>query len=186
MELLKDMIDMLYYIDAHSLLWIQNHVRQDWLTPIMQFITNLGNAGAIWIAFTVLMLIFKKTRKTGWMSFASLSTMLIINNLFLKNAVHRTRPYEVIEGLELITKVPSDYSFPSGHAACAMAGACIIYRYMPKWVGVPAMILAFAISASRLYVGVHYPSDVIGGMILGVIFANIGEWLVKLIYKKIK
>jgi len=176
----------MYYMDSQSLLWIQDNLRQDWLTPIMQFITTLGDSGAIWIAFTIIMLLNKKTRETGWMSFASLSTMLIINNLIIKNAVHRKRPYVVIQGLEFITKAPSDYSFPSGHSACAMAGACIMYKYLPKWAGIPAMILAILICASRLYVGVHYPSDVLGGMILGIIFSMIGEDIVKFIYKRKK
>ena len=95
--------------------------------------------------------------------------------MLLKNLVARTRPYEVIEGLTYIVMKPSDYSFPSGHAGCSFSAACIMYRRLPRRYGVPALILAILISVSRLYVGVHYPSDVLFGVISGIAISYAAE-----------
>ena len=80
----------------------------------------------------------------------------------------RARPYTVIENLQLLVKEQSDWSFPSGHAGSSFAVATVIFRNMSKKVGVPTLVLAFLIGFSRLYVGVHYMTDVLCGALLGV------------------
>lgn len=158
-------------LDGTILLWIQEYVRNDFLTPIMKFITSLGNAGIIWIAIAVILLCFKKTRKIGWLvSFAMIGT-LVVNNILLKNLIGRIRPYEVIDGLTILVSKPSEYSFPSGHTGSSFAAAVTLFLTCPKKYGIPAVILAFLIGISRLYIGVHYPTDVIGGMISGTLIA---------------
>lgn len=161
------MLQTIQSLDAGILLWIQQYIRNDFLTPIMCFITELGNSGIIWILITLIMLIIKKTRKVGIMSALSLIIIFIVGNVILKNAVGRIRPYEVVDGLVLLIEKQKDLSFPSGHAASAFAVAAVMFKALPKKIGVPALVFAIIISLSRLYVGVHYPTDVIGGVLLG-------------------
>ena len=141
----------------------------------MKFITHLGDKGWIWIVISILLLIFPKTRKVGIMSACALMFSLIVNNMFLKNVIARTRPYDAIEGLRTIVRAQSDFSFPSGHTASSFVAATVIFRNMPKKFGGPILILAILISISRLYVGVHYPTDVIFGCASGVLLAVLAE-----------
>ena len=157
--------------DGQILLWIQDNVRNDMLTPIIKFITNLGNSGWIWIALTILCLLFAKTRKAGVLSAIALIGSLLINNLLLKNLIARARPYEVVEGLTRLIEAQTDYSFPSGHAGASFAAAVIFFIYLPKKLGVPALVLAILISLSRLYLGVHYLTDVLAGGLMGTAIA---------------
>lgn len=177
------MLDFLLSLDGNILLFLQEYVRNPVLTPILKVITTLGNGGAIWIALTVLLLIIPKTRKVGCMAALALVGTLLINNMLLKNLVARTRPYEVIEGLTYIVRTPADYSFPSGHAGCSFAVACIMFRRLPGRYGVPALVLAILISLSRLYVGVHYPSDVLFGVISGIAISYMAEAVGNRIWK---
>ena len=138
------------------------------LDAVMPLITSLANGGIIWIIAAVLLLIFKKSRKTGFSVALSLITGLIIGNLILKNLVGRIRPYEFNEGVEILVARLSDYSFPSGHTLASFeAATALLIR--DKRLGVPALVLAVAIAFSRLYLYVHYPTDVLAGIILGVL-----------------
>lgn len=177
------MLDSLLLLDGNILLFIQEFLRNPLLTPIMKAITTLGNNGLIWILLTLLLLAIPSTRRVGCMLTAALLGTLIINNIILKNLVARTRPYEVIEGLTYLVKKPTDFSFPSGHSGCAFAAACIMFRRLPGKYGVPALILAIVISLSRLYVGVHYPSDVLFGIISGIVISYVAEWIVGKLWK---
>ena len=164
-------MEYLNYIDGQMLLWIQDNLRNDFLTPIFKFITHLGDVGAIWIGCTILLLIFAKYRKVGLLSAFALIGSLLINNLILKNLIARVRPYEAVEGLTRLIEAQSDYSFPSGHAGASFAAAVIFFLYLPKKFGVPALVLAFLISFSRLYVGVHYITDVLAGGLISAAIA---------------
>ena len=157
--------------EGEILLFIQNHIRNEFFTPIITFITSLGDGGFIWIFAAVVLLCFKKTRKAGMLVSFSLLGTLLVNNLILKNLIARTRPYEVIEGLSVLIPEPGEYSFPSGHTGSSFAAAVTIFLSCPKKIGIPALFLAFLIGLSRLYVGVHYPTDVLGGMITGTLIA---------------
>ncbi|MDD6208742.1 MAG: phosphatase PAP2 family protein, partial [Clostridiales bacterium] len=165
-------------LDSSILLFLQNQVRNPVLDSFFLFITTLGNAGMIWIALSFILLFSKKTRKAGVMGFCALLLTLLINNLLIKNVVGRTRPYEVVRGLVPLIKKQMGASFPSGHSACAFAAASVFYRTLPKKYGIMALVLAVLISFSRLYVGVHYPSDVLVGMINGVLLSYASEELV--------
>lgn len=164
-------------IDISVLLSIQESIRVPWLTPVIVFITSLGNAGIFWVILSCVLLIPKKTRRIGCISFLALFASLIINNLLLKNLVGRIRPYDTCAALHPLVAKPTDYSFPSGHTGSSFASACVLYRYLPKKAGIPALILALFISLSRLYVGVHYPSDVLAGMLTGIASSCLAEWV---------
>ncbi len=169
-------------LDGSVLLFLQEHVRNPVLTPVLKLITTLGNGGAVWIALAVLLLCLPRTRKVGCMVTAALLGTLLVNNIILKNLVARTRPYEVLEGLTYLVRKPVDYSFPSGHTGCSFAAACVMFRRLPRRYGVPALVLAVLISVSRLYVGVHYPSDVLFGMVSGILLSYAAEAVVDWIY----
>lgn len=180
------MLDWLLNLDGNILLWIQDYIRNPILTPFFKVITTLGNGGAIWILLTLIMLILPKTRKVGCMMTVALIGTLLINNILLKNLIARTRPYEMIEGLTYLVSKPIDYSFPSGHAGSSFVTACVMFRRLPKRYGVPALILAILIALSRLYVGVHYPSDVLVGVIDGIAISMAAEKIVEWIIQRRK
>lgn len=162
------------------LLWIQEHMRNDFLTPVLTFLTHLGDHGYFWIALTILFLLLKKTRKVGGLMTCSLLLNTLVNNVLLKNLVARTRPYGVVDGLHRIIEAQSDYSFPSGHTGSAFAVAVVVFLMCPRKIGVPVLAFAFVIAFSRLYVGVHFPTDVLGGALIGAVIA----YLVCAVYRR--
>lgn len=164
-------MEQIWRLDGDILLWIQNYLRNDMLTPVFKLITILGNAGFIWILITCILVIYKKTRQSGIVTAVSLAITFLVNNLVIKNLFHRTRPYEVLDGLQILIEKQSDFSFPSGHTAAAFGTAAAVYLLFPKKYGVPALAFAFLMGFSRLYVGVHYPTDVIGGALAGTAVA---------------
>lgn len=178
------MLQNLIAMEADILLWIQNNIRNDVLTPIFKFITTLGNAGVIWIVLSVGLLIPKKTRRVGVLALVSLLFSALIDNVILKNVVARTRPYDVIEGLTSLVGAQKDYSFPSGHTGSAFAAAGVMFRGLTKKFGIPILVFACLMGLSRLYVGVHYPSDVLGGALIGTGIALFTYWLGTLVVEK--
>ena len=164
-------------LEGSILLFIQNNLRNPVLTPVFQVITALGDKGIFWILLTLLLLCFKKTRYIGLCSVAAMVLSVVINNLALKNLVARTRPYELIEGLQLITTKPDDFSFPSGHSSLAFASAVAICRTWKKRWTVWLLVLAALIAISRLYVGVHFPTDVLFGVASGIACGFAGAYL---------
>ena len=152
------------------LLFLQNNVRTDFLNPIMQFITFLGDGGWFWILICIILLIYKPTRPVGIVAAVSLLAAAVICNGVIKPLVNRTRPFVAIKELELLTTIPHDSSFPSGHSNASFAVACSITWCLSrkrKWIGAILIVIAAAIAFSRLYLGVHYPTDVIAGVLLG-------------------
>lgn len=171
-------MESLLELDSNILLWIQEFIRQDYMDWFWVNITKLGDAGLFWIAVSIILIFFKKTRPVGITALGSMLLCYFITNLTLKPLVDRPRPYRMIAELDLIIPPESDRSFPSGHTTASFAAALIYLRMMPKKFGVPAVILATFVSLSRLYVGVHYPTDVIGGFLV----AMIGSMIVYHIY----
>lgn len=140
--------------------------------PIADFffshITLLANGGIFWILICILFLCSKKYRTNGIYFLLSLLLCFIIGNLFLKNIIARPRPCWINPQIPLLIPNPSDFSFPSGHSLHSFAGAVSIWYANRKW-GIFAFILAGIIAFSRLYLFVHYPSDVVAGIVLGII-----------------
>ena len=156
-------LEWIQNIDAQILLFIQQYIRQD----MRKGITFLGDGGWFWIVLGVVLLIPKKTRKSGFTALLALIIGSVITNLVLKTAVARIRPYDAVEGLVPLVKKLRDYSFPSGHTCASFSCAVVYYKMYPDIKGKGAMVLAVLIALSRLYVGVHYPTDVLGGAIVG-------------------
>lgn len=173
MEVLQKIFETLSVGEGNALLFIQEYLRYPVLDDIMVFITRLGDKGFIWIVFGIIFLFPRKTRRAAVLSLVSLACAHLLCNEVIKDYVCRIRPYEVLEGLRILVATPSDYSFPSGHAMCSFAAAIVYFRHQPRKLGVPMLVIAIVIAVSRLYIGVHYPSDVIIGALLGTIIAAI-------------
>lgn len=166
-------------LDGEILLQIQQHLRSDLLTPFMKIITFLGNGGWFWILCAAILLAVPRTRKTGYAAVLSLIFGAIVTNLLLKNIVARPRPFTEIQGLvPLITK-PTDFSFPSGHTTASFAVALVMLWMLPGKYGIPAVVLAALIAFSRLYLGVHYPTDVLAGFLVALMGSILSVWIVK-------
>lgn len=170
-------------MEAVFMLWIQEVIRNPFLNPVMVGITMLGNGGCIWILISLGLLCSKKTRKLGWICGISLLLMLLVTNGIIKPLVARQRPYEAIEALQALVPPPHGSSFPSGHTASAFAVAIVLFRNMKKQFGGCFLALAILISLSRIYVGVHYPTDVLGGLLLGIICAFLAQCLYEFLAK---
>lgn len=155
------------YIDGQILLFIQERLRNPVCDLFFKGVTHLGDAGIFWILVTVIFLCFKRTRRAGIYSACALIGSLVINNLILKNLIGRVRPYELVEGLKCIVAPARDASFPSGHTGASFSSAVSMYRQVPKRLAVFFIVLASLIAVSRLYVGIHYPTDVLGGFVTG-------------------
>jgi undecaprenyl-diphosphatase len=154
------------------------------LDKVMPIITRLGDDGIFWIILAIIFLCFRKTRKMGFSSALAMLIGLIVVNVVLKNAVGRIRPYEVNPSVTLLVERLSDYSFPSGHTAVSFEAATAIFIRNKK-LGIPSLILATLIAFSRLYLYVHYPTDVLAGFVIGVAIAILASFVVDKIYLKI-
>ena len=167
--------------DLPILDWIQATLQCTFLDKIMPLITVLGDGGAFWIACAVLMMLLKKYRKTGFSAGLALIFGLLICNIFLKPTVARIRPYDFQEQMGVIINLLIDkehsFSFPSGHTIASFeAATAILLRH--KKLGTAAMILAILIAFSRMYLYVHYPTDVIVSVFLGIGLALLASWIV--------
>ncbi len=185
--------DSLLSFDLSVFEWIQG-IQNGFLDAVMAGITTTGNAGAIFIVLGFVLLFTKKYRKAGLAILVALIVMLLCNDLFLKEFFARVRPFNLFElnpdkyaewGTkyvfpELVYK-PSGYSFPSGHTASAFAAATALIWHSRKW-GIPIMIFAAIMGFSRIYVQVHYCTDVFGGVISGVICGFIAVLIVKFLF----
>ena len=160
-------------IELSILDWIQT-LHTPFLYKIMVFITRLGDAGIIWIVLSIVLLLIPKTRKSGAVMVAALVVDVLLCNIVLKNLVARTRPYDVNTGVHLLVAKLHDYSFPSGHTAASFASVTALYLAGEKKLWKFALVLACLIAISRLYLYVHYPTDVLGGILFGVISGYLG------------
>ena len=153
---------------------IQSNIRTGFMDAIMPFITQLGDAGLIWIILSIGLIIPKKTRKIGFVMIISLILNGIICNIILKPMLARIRPFDVNTAIKLLINKPRDFSFPSGHTSASFTAASVLFFRKSK-LFVPSLVLAFLISFSRLYLYVHYPSDVLAGLVLGILCGYIGH-----------
>jgi len=163
------MLESLINFEGSILLFLQNYVRNPVLNALLIPFTLSNNAGISCILIVAVFIYFKSLRKAGILMGISLLLEFLLNNLIIKNLFARIRPYEVIDGLILLVGKAPDYSFPSGHTGSAFALAVVIFMVMDRKYGIIALILASLMGFSRLYVGIHYPSDVLGGVILGIV-----------------
>lgn len=179
------MLDTIQNIDWNILHWIQNTLQCGFLDFLMPKVTLLGNAGIIWILTAIAFLISKKYRKYGLILLGGLLMSLLIGNLLLKPLVARPRPCWIESDFPLLIANPTDYSFPSGHTLSSVIGATII-TYASKKFGLIAIPLAVIIAFSRLYLFVHFPSDVFTSLILGIVIAIFVIAVSKIIENKLR
>jgi len=169
--------------DLPILDWIADNLRCGFLDFVMPLITKLGDAGIFWIAVAVLLLFIPKYRKIGLSMGAALLMGLLVCNLTLKPLIARIRPYDLQlerfgKTIQLLIATPHDFSFPSGHTIASFEGATVLLL-MNKKLGIPAMVLAALIAFSRMYLYVHYPTDVLASVVLGIGFAFLAKFLVQ-------
>lgn len=167
------MIETITNWDVSVLQYIQHHMQNDCLTPVMRFITSLGDRGILWIALVLILLIFKQTRRAALTAGISLVITFIIVNLILKPSVARIRPYDSVPALIPLVNRLKDYSFPSGHTANGFAVALPLFRMLPKKYSVWPVILNVMIAYTRLYLMVHYPSDVIVAFLIALVISSL-------------
>ena len=172
------MLDTLLILDGGFLLWLQN-LRTPILNVLFSFYTQLGNAGLVWIVLSAAMLLHPRTRKAGFWALIAMLFGLLFTNVLLKHLVGRTRPWLVVEGLTALVDEHDPNSFPSGHT-CAAFACCLTWARFAarRWVKVLCLVLAVLMGLSRLYVGVHFPSDVIAGCVVGC-FCALLAWAVQ-------
>lgn len=162
---------------------IKNIFGCKFLDAVMPVITMFGDGGIFWIALAVIFVCFKRTRKMGITMGLSLALGFLIGNIGLKNIVGRIRPYDLNPDFPLLVEKLSDYSFPSGHTLASFEAATSIFLHNKK-AGIPALLLAVLIAFSRLYLYVHYPTDVLTSIILGTALAILSFYLINKLYEK--
>lgn len=189
-ESIRALLDALAVsFDLPILDWIAANLWCPVLDVLMPVITLLGDAGIFWIAVAVLFIFTRKYRKIGIGMMFALMMGLVICNIWLKPTIARIRPYDFqlqyfAKEIPLLAGGMHDFSFPSGHTIASFEAAVVILLGNKK-LGIPAMILACLIAFSRLYLYVHYPTDVIVSVILGSILALIGWYLAQKVMEKL-
>ncbi|MBR4027598.1 MAG: phosphatase PAP2 family protein [Lachnospiraceae bacterium] len=153
-----------------SFLYALQELHNPIMDKIMTFITRLGDDGILWIAIGVMCLFLKKYRKMGWQVLLSMLFTFIIGNLILKNIFARPRPCAIDPSVALLIPYPSEFSFPSGHSMNGMTAAIALFLNNKK-IGIFAIVLAVCIGFSRMYHFVHFPTDVLGGFLVGSVVA---------------
>lgn len=190
---MNSIFDSFLEFDLSVFQWIQG-IQTEFLDKLMVCITTLGNAGLAFVILGFALLFTKKYRKAGLSVLVALPIMLLCNDLFLKELFARVRPFALFESdpvkyavwgteylfPELVYK-PSSFSFPSGHTASAFAAAVAVLWHNRK-IGIPVFIFSLLMGFSRIYVQVHYCSDVIGGLISGTICALIAVLIVRFLF----
>ena len=142
------------------------------LDGVMRFFTHLGDSGFVWLALTALLLAFRRTRRAGWVLAAALLFDAVLCNILLKPMVGRIRPCDILTEVELLIPRPADFSFPSGHTLSSTIAATILTKTDRRF-GYVAIPLAVLITLSRLYLYVHFPSDVFAAALLGLLIGEL-------------
>lgn len=172
------MPQLLQNLDETLLRWIAEHLRAQWLDPFVVFFTSLGNAGWIFIAAGILLTVLRKTRRAGVTSLSAMLLGLLVTNLTIKPLVSRPRPWIAMEDFSVLVTSGDMNSFPSGHTCAAFAFAVALCAVLPqKWAKAAALAAAALMGFSRLYVGVHFPSDVLAGAVIGTACGLTAAWL---------
>ncbi len=163
--------------------WIQLHLRCGFLDWLMPFVSGLSNHGEIWILLAAVLLLLRRQRTYGLSAACALTLDLIACNILLKPLIGRVRPFAFRPDFPLLVPPPGDASFPSGHTAAAFAMVFALwFSGSPLWR--PALVLAAVTAFSRLYLYVHWPTDVLGGVLLGAAVGWAGARLAKALLKK--
>ena len=166
------MISFVQKFDSSMLLSIKDNLHGPIMDKVMVISTYLGNEGMIWIIISALLMISKRYRKIGFMALVALVLSTILGDGILKHVVKRIRPSANIPAVNLLIVKPLSYSFPSGHTTSSFAVAGVLAKYFKDYA-LEFFSLASLIAFSRLYLYVHYPTDVLAGAVLGLICSGI-------------
>lgn len=172
-------------LDVKILFFIYNNMHSDLLDKIMIFFTGLGEYGAIWLTISGTLLMLPKYRRVGVLTLCAVILSYISGELILKNIIERPRPFIAVPAVNMLITKPLTYSFPSGHTATAFAAGIVLYSQLDKYK-VSFLILAVLIAFSRMYLFVHYPTDIVGGITLGVIISSFVLYISKVVFVKSK
>lgn len=158
--------------------WIQAHLRCGPLDVLLPSISHLADHGEVWIVLAAVLLLLRRQRRYGAAVSCALVLDLVSCNMLLKPLIGRIRPFAVNTAVELLSAPPMDASFPSGHTAASFAAVFALKTAgSPLWK--PALVLAVVIAFSRMYLYVHWPSDILGGALLGAAVGWAGTKLVE-------
>jgi len=175
--------------DLNIVIWARDTLQHALWNPFWIFITTSGNKGAIWIALGLILLAIPKYRKMGILVLGSLFFSALICNIVLKNLIARPRPFTYFP-VELLVKQPHDFSFPSGHTSASFAAAYVLIKERFTIKNVPvykiAFVLAVLISFSRLYLSLHFTTDIIGGICVGLLSGYLSLKVFQYIFKNMK
>lgn len=163
--------------DVYILTIIKKYLKNKYLDLIMKYITKLGDMGLVWFIISLMLLISKTYRGIGLIIIFALMISVLLGEGIIKHSVRRVRPFIDKEDVTLIIGKPITYSFPSGHTMSSFAATSVLSFYFTKY-SLIFLILASAIAFSRVYLYVHYPTDIVAGIILGIICGDIILYLV--------
>ena len=180
------MPELIQRFDEQALVWIAQHVRCGLLDPFMKAYTQLGNTGMLFIALGLILLLFRSTRKAGFSALCAMLIGLVVVNFTIKPLAARERPWLAIENFVNLVPEKDPNSFPSGHTNAAFAFALAVCRSAPKrWMKIAAVCAAAVMGLSRLYVGVHFPTDVLAGALIGSLCGLAGAWVAKTVGERL-
>ena len=155
------------------------HLRTPFLDETMRFVTSLGNFSIAWVMLALVLILIPKTRKIGLVVMVAVILDSVLCNVILKNIFVRPRPCDVNTAINLLIPRPSGYSFPSGHTSASFAAVAALYFSGERKIWKAALALAILIAFSRMYLYVHYPTDVLGGIICGIICGCASWWCIR-------
>ena len=184
------MFDFIQNIDIsiiEKIYRFQHNLNSELFNKVMIFFTILGDNGMIWIAVALILFLNRKYRKIGVFSIVSLIICALAVNVILKPLIHRPRPFSELADITLLIKAPKDYSFPSGHTAASFVMVYIFFRHIFRHIKkyfIPVLITGILIAFSRMYLTVHFPSDILVGLIIGLLSGYAGEKIADGFYRK--
>jgi len=177
------MWEIISNFDIYLLTFFMDNLRSEVLDNVMPFISALGNFGIIWIVIALFLIRQKQYRTVGITVLTALLLCGLIGNLGLKPLIARLRPEGIPPEIALLIPQPTDYSFPSGHTMSSFASAAVMLWHN-KRAGCYTLLAATLMAYSRLYLCLHYPTDILGGIVLGSLIGMMAVLLVRAVHRR--
>ncbi|MDD3224383.1 MAG: phosphatase PAP2 family protein [Clostridium sp.] len=159
-------------LDNYILFIIRKYIQNKYLDKVMWLMTTMGNGGAIWVLISIILILNVQYREVGNITLLTLLLSTIISEGIIKHIVKRIRPCNNENNFNLLISKPISYSFPSGHTVSSFAVASVLSSYFVQY-SLIFMGIASLIALSRIYLHVHYPSDIIAGILIGVLCSKL-------------
>ncbi|MEG2378003.1 MAG: phosphatase PAP2 family protein [Clostridia bacterium] len=179
------MINAITDFDFLILNFIQSTLTGSVADKVMIIASRLTDGGFLWLIIALILILIPKQRKNGLFLLLSLGLALIIGSFIIKPLVARARPFLSNEAFHLLITAPRDFSFPSGHTLTSFAAAVTLFR-VHRAAGISALVFAALVAFSRMYLYVHFPSDVLVGLILGISIGVLTLFLARRVESNIK